>query len=203
MARTLLEELSERLRAAQIEFDQELDRLLKEKREQFRYTLKRGKVMFDIGMRILQKQQRTGIWRYLRQAPLAYILSAPLIYGMIVPLLILDVSLTLYQQVCFRIYGIPRVRRADYLIIDRHHLAYLNAIEKMNCIYCGYSNQLVEYAREVASRTEQYWCPIKHARRTLDPHRRTQRFLDYGDAQAYNENREALRKDWESTSRRL
>ena len=203
MARTLLEELSERLRAAQIEFDQELDRLLKEKREQFRYTLKRGKVMFDIGMRILQKQQRTGIWRYLRQAPLAYILSAPLTYGMIVPLLILDVSLTLYQQVCFRIYGIPRVRRADYLIIDRHHLAYLNAIEKMNCIYCGYSNQLVEYAREVASRTEQYWCPIKHARRTLDPHRRTQRFLDYGDAQAYNENREALRKDWESTSRRL
>ncbi len=201
MAKTLLDELTERLRATQLELDREIDRLLAEKREQFRYTLKRGKVIFEIGIRRLQRQRRTGIWLYLRQAPLAYILSAPVTYGLIVPLLILDAAITVYQHVCFRIYGIPLVRRADYLVVDRHRLAYLNAIEKLNCVYCGYSNQLIEYAREVAGRTEQYWCPIKHARRTLDPHRRTHRFLDYGDAEAHDHRLDALRNDWKSTSK--
>ena len=200
MAKTLFQELSERLRATQLELDREIDRLLADKREQFRYTLERGKVIFESGIRRLQKQQRTGIWRYLRQAPLAYILSAPVVYAMIVPLVILDASMTLYQHICFRIYGIPRVRRADYLVIDRHQLAYLNVIEKLNCVYCGYSNQLIEYVREVVGRTEQYWCPVKHARRTLDPHRRTQRFLDYGDAQAHHRRLDALRNDWGSTA---
>ncbi len=200
MAKTLLDELTERLRATQLELDREIDRLLAEKRAQFRYTLHRGKVIFEIGMRRLQRQRRTGIWLYLRQAPLAYILSAPVTYGLIVPLLILDAAVTIYQHVCFRIYGIPLVRRADYLVIDRHRLAYLNAIEKLNCVYCGYSNQLIEYAREVAGRTEQYWCPIKHARRSRDPHRRTHRFLDYGDAEAHDRRLEALRNDWTNPS---
>ena len=151
-------------------------------------------------MRRLQRQRRTGIWLYIRQAPLAYILSAPLTYGLIVPLVILDAAITIYQHVCFRIYGIPLVRRADYLVIDRHRLAYLNAIEKLNCAYCGYSNQLIEYAREIAGRTEQYWCPIKHARRTRDPHRRTHRFLDYGDAEAHDRRLKALRNDWRHPS---
>ncbi len=200
MAKTLLDEITERLRATQLELDREIDRLLAEKRAQFRYTLHRGKVIFEIGMRRLQRQRRTGIWLYLRQAPLAYILSAPVTYGLIVPLLILDAAVTIYQHVCFRIYGIPLVRRADYLVIDRHRLAYLNAIEKLNCVYCGYSNQLIEYAREVAGRTEQYWCPIKHARRSRDPHRRTHRFLDYGDAEAHDRRLEALRNDWTNPS---
>ena len=34
-------------------------------------------------------------------------------------------------------------------------------------------------------RTEQYWCPIKHARKILDAHPRYDTFLDYGDAIAY------------------
>ncbi len=61
MAKTLLDELADRVRAAQIELDREIDRLVREKREQFRYTLKRGKVIFEIGVRRLQRQQRTGI----------------------------------------------------------------------------------------------------------------------------------------------
>jgi hypothetical protein len=43
---------------------------------------------------------------------------------------------------------------------DRRKLAYLNAIEKLNC---DYANGILTYAREIASRTEQFWCPIKHA----------------------------------------
>ena len=94
----------------------------------------------------------------------------------------MDIWISLYQWVCFRVYGVPRVRRQDYLIIDRHRLGYLNGIEKLNCVYCGYANGLFAYLREIAGRTEQYWCPIKHARKIRQPHSRYPRFLEYGDA---------------------
>lgn len=196
MTNNALDDVLEQLRATQRELDREIDRLLTEGREQFRYTLERGKVVFERGMRNLHRQRRKSLLRYLRDTPIAFILSAPLIYGMLVPFVILDLSVTVFQHVCFRIYGIPRVRRGDYLVIDRHQLGYLNAIERLNCIYCGYSNQLMEYARAVAGRTEQFWCPIKHARRTPDPHPRADRFVDYGDAQAYSARLEILRQDW-------
>ena len=190
-----LDEILERLRATQQELEQEIDSLLAEKRLQFQYSLHRGKVVFERGVRNWQRQHRTVIWQYLHKAPWTYILSAPVIYGMIFPLIMLDLSITIYQHICFRIYGIPLVHRTDYLIIDRHHLAYLNAIEKLNCVYCGYGNGLIEYTREIVSRTEQYWCPIKHAHRSLDQHSRTQRFFDYGDAEAWHQDLKSLRKD--------
>ena len=196
MAHSVFDDLLARLHEVQCELDRELDRLLEEGREQFRYTLRRGKVVFDQGMRRLHRRQRTPVWRYIGRAPIAFILSAPVIYGMIVPFLILDLTISLYQQVCFRIYGIPLVRRSDYLVIDRHRLPYLNLIEKLNCIYCGYGNQVLEYAREVAGRTEQFWCPIKHAQRTRDPHSRTRGFVSYGDAAAYREQLKSLRVSW-------
>jgi len=198
--KTKLDEILERLRATEQELEQEVDNLLAEKRQQFQYSLRRGKVVFERGMHRWQRQQKTAIWQYLRKTPLAYILSAPVIYGMIIPLAILDLSITVYQHICFRIYGVPRVFRTDYLVIDRHHLAYLNAIEKLNCLYCGYGNGLIEYTREVIARTEQYWCPIKHAHRTLDQHTRTQKFFDYGDATAWRQNLEGLREDLGSDS---
>jgi hypothetical protein len=109
---------------------------------------------------------------------------------------LLDLSISLFQQICFRIYKIPRVRRKDYLTIDRQHLAYLNPIEKLNCTYCSYANGLMAYCREITARTEQFWCPIKHARRTLDTHHRARRFLDYGDAEAWRAELERVRSDW-------
>ena len=67
------------------------------------------------------------------------------------------------QAICFRSYRIPRVRRMDYIRLDRSQLAYLNWVETLNCLYCGYANGVAAYVREIAGRTEQYWCPIKHA----------------------------------------
>ena len=90
-----------------------------------------------------------------------------------------------YQAICFPIYKIPKVRRRDYLVFDRHHLAYLNIIEKINCAYCSYANGAIAFVREVAARTEVYWCPIKHARRVLGPHPHYQGFADFGDAEAF------------------
>jgi hypothetical protein len=86
-------------------------------------------------------------------------------------------------------------------VLDRAHLSYLNAIEKLNCVYCGYANGLIAYVREVASRTEQYWCPIKHAVRTRSPHARYRTFLDYGDAAGFRSRLEAFRRDLRETAR--
>jgi hypothetical protein len=80
-----------------------------------------------------------------------HLLTAPVIYSAIVPIALIDVWLTLYQTICFPVYGIPRVPRSRFLVVDRHHLAYLNGIEKLNCVYCGYANGMFAYLREVAT----------------------------------------------------
>ena len=44
---------------------------------------------------------------------------------------------------------------------------------------------LLGFVREVAARTEQYWCPIRHARTPKAVHSRYRFFLEYGDAESY------------------
>jgi hypothetical protein len=144
----------------------------------------------------LQRRQKVGLWRYLRGARLAVLLTAPIIYSGWVAFLLLDLFVSVYQAVCFPIYGIPKVRRADYLVFDRGDLPYLNIIEKFNCFYCSYGNGVVAFAREVAARTEQYWCPIKHARRLHGAHERYPRFFEHGDAEAFRQGLERLRQQY-------
>lgn len=188
------EEILSRIQGLQNQLEQAFDQLLADKRAEFRYHLNRGKVSFDAGIKELHKKYRTGIWSYLRHSNPLYIITSPIIYGVIIPLVLLDTAVFIYQQICFRVYGIPLVSRSDYIIIDRQHLSYLNAIEKINCMYCGYGNGLIAYIREVFARTEQYWCPIKHARRKHDTHSYAEHFLDYGDAEGYKQKLPDLRK---------
>jgi len=178
-----LSELFEKLRAAEADIEAELTR----RREAFRYEIHNRSIAFEEEVRRLHRAMRTHALHYVFQANLLVMLTAPVIYSLIVPVVILDVFVMAYQAICFPIYGIPKVRRRDYLVFDRHHLAYLNIIEKINCAYCSYFNQAVAFIREVASRTEIYWCPIKHARRVLGPHPHYAGFADFGDANAYRE----------------
>ena len=80
---------------------------------------------------------------------------APAVYGLILPIVILDLGVYLFQLICFSAWRMERLNRSDFIIVDRHRLAYLNGIEKLNCAYCGYANGVIAYARETASRTEQ------------------------------------------------
>lgn len=166
---------------------EQLEQFFDEARERFRYTLEDGRVRFSREVQQLHHRYRVSSLRYLLDADLLSVLTVPVIYSMIIPLAFMDVGLTLYQHICFRAYGIPRVRRRDYLVNDRHKLGYLNTIEKVNCTYCGYANGMVAYAREVVARTEQYWCPIRHARRVSYAHSRYPRFFAYGDALSYQQ----------------
>jgi hypothetical protein len=116
---------------------------------------------------------------------------------MVIPIFIFDASIFIYQHIAFRAYGIPVVKREDYFTIDRHHLGYLNLLEKFNCVYCGYGNGVTAYGKEIIARTEQYWCPIKHAARIKDPHTRYYNFLEYGDAEGYRENLASVIREYD------
>jgi len=98
----------------------------------------------------------------LRSPNIPYVLNLPIVF--------LDICLFIYQVICFRLWKIARVQCVDYVVVDRHKLAYLIGIEKLNCVYCGYANGIFAYAKEIAARTEQFWCPIKHATRIAQPH---------------------------------
>jgi hypothetical protein len=137
-----------------------------------------------------------GSWRYLWHARPAVALTAPLIYACLIPFLLLDLLISAYQTVCFPIYGIPKVRRRDYMLFDRGRLRYLNRVEQMNCIYCSYANGLIAYVREISARTEQHWCPIKHDQQPQAPHSRYPRFLPYGDEHTYRHDIQGVRHDF-------
>ena len=174
---------------------------LAQKEAEFRYQVRGRKVRFEAEARRYQRQFMVHVGRYLRRASVINIISAPAIWLCIVPALLMDLSVSLYQAICFRLYRIPRVRRSRYIVIDRHSLAYLNLIEKINCVYCGYFNGLIAYVQEIAARTEQYWCPIKHARRVKAAHDRYPNFFDYGDAEAFQQGLNRLRKQYDDTGK--
>lgn len=114
---------------------------------------------------------------------------APALYSLLVPLVLVDVWITAYQFICLPLCGMPAVRRRDYFTLDRHRLAYLNALQKVNCTYCTYANGLFAYAREVAARTEAYWCPIRHGQPIPHAHTYYAGFSAFGDAAAFRRRR--------------
>lgn len=174
-----IKELLEKLEGLEDELREEL----RQQSTQFQYQLEGTRVRFDKAVTDAHLKLKTGLITWFREASWRNIVSAPFIYSMIIPLAFLDLAVTFYQAVCFRLYRIPRVRRSRYIVLDRQYLSYLNGIEKFNCVYCGYGNGVIAYVREVISRTEQYWCPIKHARSIPGAHRRYHRFLEYGEGE--------------------
>ena len=187
---TRITDLIEAIKKLEKELLQEIEK----KETEFYYKVIGKKVRFEKEIRRQHRRLVQTLFRYLADASLFNLLTAPLIWFMLIPALFLDLSVSVFQAVCFRVYGIPRVKRHRYIVIDRQALAYLNLIEKLNCVYCGYFNGLIAYVQEVAARTEQYWCPIKHARRLAAMHSRYGNFLEYGDAEGYRRHLEEVRR---------
>jgi hypothetical protein len=188
----ITEELSKRIHS----LEKEVQSVLEEKERIFQYRWERGKAKFEKGILSQHKHLKVGLPTYLAHSRFLAILTAPFIYVGIIPFALLDFFLAVFQGICFPVYGIPKVRRSEYLIFDRGRLKYMNLLERLNCVYCSYSNGLFAYGTEIAARTEQHWCPIKHARRLRAPHSRYPHFLDYGDAQRYHNQIEAVRSDF-------
>jgi len=188
-----LQELIEQIKTLEKELYEELQK----KQAEFFYNIQGKKVRFEQAARRHHKTLAPGFLTYLLHARLRNVLTVPFIWAGLPPALLLDAVASFFQTVCFPVYQIPKVRRSKYIVIDRHSLAYLNIIEKINCVYCGYFNGLIAYVREIAARTEQHWCPIKHARRTDSLHSRYTKFLEYGDGDNYRERFNDIRHDYD------
>ena len=173
--------------------EDELRGELHERESRVLFTIRGKRVEFEAEARELHARLKRNFYRWLTIDRPQNLLTGPIIYGMAIPLAVLDLLLTLYQTVCFPIYRIRRVRRGDYIVFDRHHLGYLNFIERFHCEYCAYGNGLLAYASEILARTEQYFCPIKHARKVLGIHAHYARFLEYGHAPDYHAKLEEFR----------
>lgn len=104
-------------------------------------------------MKLTFQTSKIPAWRNL--------LSAPFIYAVFIPVVFADICVEIYHRICFPLYGIPYVKRGNYILIDRHRLK-IKSVQKLNCVYCGYVNGWLNYAQEIAARTERYWCNIKH-----------------------------------------
>lgn len=170
---------------------------LQKKEAEFFYEVRQGKIRFTEEARARHKHLVKRFTAYIRESRFMILLTTPVIWSCIIPIALLDLFMTIYQAVCFPIYGIPKVKRGDYIRLDRRHLAYLNWSEKFNCEYCGYANGVIACAMEIAARTEQYWCPIKHALRMKSMHSRYRHFFDYGDAEHYRQQIETVRRSFE------
>lgn len=173
--------------------EDELHAAIEQHEGRLRYQIEGKRVMFEQTIKEAHLRLKVGVFRWFLTVRPQNFLTAPIIYGMIVPLALFDLCISLYQLTCFPIYGIARVRRANYFVMDHQHLAYLNIIEKVDCMYCSYAVGLLGYAREITARTEQYFCPIKHARKILSAHSRYKHFLNYGDAANLHDKIEEFR----------
>ncbi|MGB7503531.1 MAG: hypothetical protein WBM25_14145 [Azonexus sp.] len=173
--------------------EDELNTALHEQEANLSFQIKGKRVEFERSIRQAHRKLKIGFFRWLVNNRPQNLLTGPIIYSLIIPLGILDLFVTFYQATCFPIYGVAKVRRADYIVFDRQHLEYLNFIEKFHCTYCAYGAGLIAYVGEIVARTENYFCPIKHARKVLGIHSRYSRFLDYGDAADYEARLEAFR----------
>lgn len=192
MQNDIAAQLIEQIKRLEIELREELHK----KQEEFFYKIDRKKIRFEEEVRKQHLKLKMKLHRFLLESPLLHFVTAPVIWSVVLPALLLDGFMSAYQFICFPVYKIPKVKRRQFIIIDRQALSYLNAIEKVNCVYCAYFNGLIAYIQEIAARTEQYWCPIKHARRMSYTHSRYKYFFDYGDGEGYREKLEEVRRNF-------
>ena len=171
----------------------ELRTALHERETRIQFTIKGKRIEFERGVRQAHQRLKRNFFRWLATDRPQNLITGPIIYGMAIPLVMLDFFVTLYQATCFPIYRIAKVRRGDYIVFDRHELGYLNFIERFHCEYCAYGTGLIAYATEIVARTEQYFCPIKHARKFLGAHAHYEEFIAYGDSADYHTRLETYR----------
>jgi hypothetical protein len=173
--------------------EEELHAAINEQQTSMFYQIKGKRIEFEKSIKQTHRKLKRSFFRWLVTDRPQNLITGPIIYSMIIPMLVTDLFITFYQLTCFPIYGIKKVRRGDYIVFDRQNLHYLNFIEKFHCTYCAYGSGMIAYISEIVARTEQYFCPIKHARKILGTHARYAQFLDFGEAENYEAKVEGYR----------
>lgn len=161
----------------------EYDKLAKK----YGFSFQNKRIKFIDSFKQRNRKLRIPTWKYVVPQSLRHLVSMPFIYMMIIPTVILDAFITVYNWTALPLYGIPPVKRRDFIVYDRKFLDYLNLIQKVHCLYCSYVNGVYAYSVEVAARTERYWCPVKAAKRPVATHGWYNDFADYGNPKEWNQ----------------
>jgi hypothetical protein len=118
------------------QLERELETEVNRARDGWRYRIEAGRIRFERDVRLAHARVKQRIPRFLRESSPLNILTAPLIYSMVVPIAIVDLAFSIYQGLCFPIYGIARVRRGAFFrhrsspsrVSERHRKAELRLL---------------------------------------------------------------------------
>ena len=96
-----IEALQNRIRLLEDQIESEVQR----RRESLHADFENTRIRFEREVIAAQKRFKAGLLSYVWHSSLLTILTAPIIYAGIVPLLLMDLFVTVYQAVCFPVYG--------------------------------------------------------------------------------------------------
>ncbi|MFT6589714.1 MAG: hypothetical protein ACI9I0_000224 [Rhodoferax sp.] len=99
------------------------------------FQIKGKHITFEPTVKTAHHQRKNNFFRWLIKSRTQNLITRPISYSIVLPLMLLDLCVSFYQWSCLPIYGITKVRRSDYIVIDRHHLEFLNFIEKFHCTH--------------------------------------------------------------------
>ena len=126
-----------------------------------------------------------GEERIVQRGHFRILIVMPVIYSMIVPLVLIDLTVSFYQWICFWAYGIPYVKRGKYIQHLHRGGHMVHPWDRLNCLYCSYANGVIAYVPAILVETEKYWCPIKYqARKNFTPPHPQGDFADPDDEKA-------------------
>jgi hypothetical protein len=117
-----------------------------------------------------------------------HLATLPFIAIPMIPTILLHITIEIYQQIAFPLYGLKKFRVGKFVSFDRERLTYLKGLQWWYCAYCTYMNGIFAYFVAIAGKTEEYWCNVIHADvpgLIKQPHQHN--FAPYGDEQAFAE----------------
>jgi len=94
---TQIEVLLDKMR----DLEDELVDELQKQQEQFSYEILKRRVYFEEKVIIRHKEYAKQLFNYIADAKLKHILSVPFIWICIVPVALMDITISLYQAICF------------------------------------------------------------------------------------------------------
>src|ERR1700754_1594768 len=94
---TQLDTLTEKLRSVEAEIEVEMAK----RREEMRFHVVNRKIVFEHEASQVHREIKTSAMRYLIDVGPLVILVAPVIWSLIIPMMLLDLSLMVYQAICF------------------------------------------------------------------------------------------------------
>jgi hypothetical protein len=100
-------------------------------------------------------------------------IGAVLLYLLLPAVVFIDLSAILCNNTIFRIVGIPRTKRKDYIRpFSRFKLPEVSMWYKLGCVYCSYANGVAYYVQVTTMKIEFLYCPWKQKNKTKISHHR-------------------------------